>query len=74
MKVTLEFDTNDPDQNLELKRIMKSGDMSAFIFDLLNNFHRNYKYAEETPHWEEVITEIDELAKEHNVHNIDELI
>ena len=74
MKVTLEFDTSDPDQNLELKRIMKSDDMSSFIFDLLNNFHRNYKYVEENPHWEDVITKMHELAKEHNVDNMDELI
>jgi len=74
MKVTLEFDTNDPDQNLELKRIMKSGDMTSFIFNLLNNFHRNFKYMEKTPHWEDVITKMHDLAKDYNVDNIDELI
>jgi hypothetical protein len=67
MKVTLEFDTSDPDQQVELNQCMGAQDMAAFIFELLNNFHRKYKYVEESPHVDDVIEAIHDLAREYNV-------
>ena len=67
MKVTLQFDTSDPDQHAELKECMGSSNMAAFIFELLNNFHRQYKHVEKEPHWQDVIEDIHKLAGEYNV-------
>ena len=67
MKAILEFDTSDPDQRVELEQCMGASDMAAFIFELLNNHHRKYKYMEDSPSWEQVMEDIHNLAREQNV-------
>jgi hypothetical protein len=67
MKATLQFDTSDPDQARELKLAMASGDMAGFIFELLNNAHREYKDREDEAGWEEVFGDIQDLAIDHGI-------
>jgi len=67
MKAILEFDTSDPDQRVELEQCMGASDMATFIFELLNNHHRKYKYMEDSPNWEQVMEDIHNLAREQNV-------
>jgi len=55
----------------EIKRIAKSKDMALFIWELVHNGWREFKYTDYDyePAWEK----IHELLKEHNI-NIDDLI
>jgi hypothetical protein len=41
--------------------------MASFIFELLNNAHREYKYGESDARWPEVFKDIRELAEEHGI-------
>ena len=42
MKATLEFDTSNPDDKLELKRTMLATDMAIVLHELLHNFCKKF--------------------------------
>ena len=55
----------------EIMRYLKANDMASFIFELVNNGWRDFKYTDYDYHpaWEK----INKLLEDHNI-NIDELI
>ena len=76
-KVTVEHDTENPDDMMDLMRKLKSKDMACFIFELTNNLKRTCEYAAdvdgESAGVDLVFDKIHEMLHEHNI-NIEELI
>ena len=66
MKIT--FETDDP---YEIKRLAKSSDMAAFIWELVHNAWRDFKNTDYE--YEKAWKKIRELLNEHNI-DIDDLI
>lgn len=84
MKVTLKFDTEDPEQKMELKRVMKADDMATVLWEIVSNVKRkvefdiDWKLNNNQPidHFDSanmVLIEINELIKEYNI-EIEELV
>ena len=77
-KAILEFDLNDPDDNMAHLRCVKSLDMAIFIFHLTSNLKKQIMHEidhRELKDWEAVqlvFERIHELVNEHGI-NIDEL-
>lgn len=76
-KVKIEYDTENPDDMMDLTRNLKSTDMACFIFELANNLKRSCEYAAdgdgESVGVDLVFDKIHEMLHEHNI-NIEELI
>ena len=73
MKGTLEYDLNNPDSELSMKRAMKATDMASFIWELKHNFWRKWKHDDTDFNLETYKESLGELLEEYNI-NIDELI
>ena len=77
-KAILEFDLNDPDDNMAHLRCVKSLDMALVLFQLTTNLRKQIMYEiehRELKDWEAVhlvFERIHELVNEHGI-NIDEL-
>ena len=77
-KATLEFDLNDPDDNMAHLRCVKSLDMAIVLFQITSNLKKQIMYEidhRELKDWEAVqlvFERIHELINEHGI-NIDEL-
>ena len=72
-KVLIKYDLSNEDDEMELKRAMKSNDMAMFIWELQHNFWRKWKHEDEDFNLETYKEELSELLEDHNI-NIDELI
>jgi len=71
-KVTIEYDTTDPEQSQELKRVMKAEDMASFIWELQHNFWRKWKHDDTNFNLDTYREELSLLLNQYNI-NIDEL-
>ena len=77
-KAILEFDLNDPDDNMAHLRCVKSLDMAIVLFQLTSNLKKQIMHEidhRELKDWEAVhlvFERIHELVNEHGI-NIDEL-
>jgi hypothetical protein len=72
MKGTLEYDLNNIDDQIEMKRAMKATDMALFIWELKHNFWRKWKHDDSDFNLETWKEALYDLLDEHNI-NVDEL-
>jgi len=72
-KGILEYDLEDQDSEMAMKRAMKAGDMASFIFELQYNFWRKWKHDDSNFNLDTYRAALNELLDDHNI-NIDELI
>jgi len=73
MKATLEFNTEDPEESIELLRAVKANDMAMFIWELHHNFWRKWKHDETDFNLNNYREELSELLTEYHI-DTDELI
>ena len=73
MKAILEFDLDNADDEMALKRAIKSTDMACFIFELKHNFWRKYKHDESDFNVENYREALGRLLEEHNI-NVEDLL
>jgi hypothetical protein len=82
MKATLEFDTSNPDDKMELKRAMLSTDMAIVLHELLHNYRKRFTRELEADEKsterefeivDKIFTSIWELCEESGI-NIDQII
>jgi len=73
MKGILEFDLDNNDDEMAMKRAMKSTDMASFIWELQHNFWRKWKHDETDFNLDTYRESLSDLLDAHNI-NIDELI
>lgn len=72
-KGILEFDLDNKDDEMAMKRAMKSTDMASFIFELQNNFWRKWKHNDTDFNLDTYKESLGDLLDEYNI-KIDELI
>ena len=72
-KGILEFDLDNKDDEMAMKRAMKSTDMASFIFELQNNFWRKWKHDDTDFNLDTYKESLGDLLDEYDI-NIDELI
>lgn len=70
---TLEYDLDNEDDELAMKKAMKSSDMASFIWELQHNFWRTWKHDETNFNLQTYREALCELLEEYDIH-IDELI
>ncbi len=63
MKVTIEFDTDDPQNAVELKGMLKAQDMRIALWDINNLFRTVLKYENQVH--KDYLTDEEEIAIEH---------
>ena len=73
MKGILEFDLDNNDDEIAMKKAMKSADMASFIWELQHNFCRKWKHDETDFNLDTYRESLSDLLDAHNI-NIDELI
>jgi len=73
MKGVLEYNLDNVDEDMAMKRAMKAGDMASFIFQLQHNFWRKWKHDDSDFNIDTYREALSELMEEYNI-NIDELI
>jgi hypothetical protein len=71
-KGILEYDLTNADDEMAMKRAMKSTDMAMFIWELKHNFWRKWKHDDTNFNLDTYRESLGELLEEHNI-NIDEL-
>ena len=71
-KGILEYDLTNADDEMPMKRAMKSTDMAMFIWELKHNFWRKWKHDDTNFNLDTYRESLGELLEEHNI-NIDEL-
>ena len=71
-KGILEYDLTNADDEMAMKRAMKSTDMAMFIWELKHNFWRKWKHDDTNFNLDTYRESLGELVDEHNI-NIDEL-
>jgi hypothetical protein len=72
-KGILEFDLDNKDDELAMRRAMKSSEMAMFIWELKHNFWRQWKHDETDFNLETYKEALADLLDEHSI-NVDELI
>ena len=75
MKAILEYDLNDTDDEMALRRAVESGKMANFLWHLRHNFFRKYEYVEEgesEASWYTVQRDICDAMNEEGI-DVDEL-
>lgn len=73
MKGILEYNLDEREEEMAMKKAMKSSDMAGFIWDLQHNFWRKWKHDETDFNLETYREALGELLENYNI-NIDELI
>jgi hypothetical protein len=68
--VNIKYDLNDPDDRMALQRAMNSLDMASFIFEVLLNGKKKFRYCEGA---EKIWQYLYEEAENHKI-NIENLI
>lgn len=71
-KGILEYDLNNRDEEMAMKRAMKSADMAMFIWELQHNFLRKWKHDDSDFNLETYREALSDLLDEYNI-NMDEL-
>lgn len=71
-KGILEYDLTNADDEMAMKRAMKSTDMAMFIWELKHNFWRKWKHDDTNFNLDTYRESLGELLEEHNI-IIDEL-
>ena len=71
-KGILEYDLTNADDEMAMKRAMKSTDMAMFIWELKHNFWRKWKHDDTNFNLDTYRESLGELLEDHNI-NIDEL-
>tara|TARA_B100000497_G_C7239610_1_gene174424 strand:+ start:137 stop:364 length:228 start_codon:yes stop_codon:yes gene_type:complete len=71
-KVIIEFDLENLEDEIAMKRAIKSSDMASFIWELHHNFWRKWKHDESNFDLDTYREALTDLLNEHNI-NIDEL-
>ena len=71
-KGILEYDLTNADDEMAMKRAMKSTDMAMFIWELKHSFWRKWKHDDTNFNLDTYRESLGELLEEHNI-NIDEL-
>ena len=66
MKITFKITADSTEQN-ELLPYTNAIERDSFLFDLLHNFRRKWKYEEKDPTLEEIMGEIFELKNKYKV-------
>ena len=72
-KGILEYDLTNADDEMAMKRAMKSTDMASFIWEPQHNFWRKWKHDETDFNLDTYREALGDLLDAHNI-NIDELI
>lgn len=85
MEVTLKFDTSNPEQDQELKRMMAAGDMASVLWEMTYNVRKQVlqeiQYKDSLPDddklsqmdgIDKLMSRFNELMREHNI-DIDNL-
>jgi hypothetical protein len=73
MKGILEFNLDNRDEEMAMKKAMKSSDMASFIWELQHNFWRTWKHDETDFNLFTYREALCDLLEKHDI-NIDELI
>lgn len=68
MKGILEFDLDDRDDEMAMKRAMKSSDMASFIWELKHNFWREWKHDDSDFNLETCREALNGLLDDYNIH------
>ena len=72
MKGIIEYNLDERDDEMAMKRSMKSTDMAMFIWELQHNFWRKWKHDDSDFNLETYREALRDLLDEYNI-NIDEL-
>lgn len=76
MKATIKYNLNDRDDEMALKRALKSTDMALVLFEIQYNLKKHCEYFEQSNPGadmvEHIFDEINDLINEHDI-NVDEL-
>lgn len=67
MKAILEFNTEDPEEEIELLRAVKAKDMAMFIWELQHNFWRKWKHNENDFTLDNYKEELSDMLLEYNI-------
>ena len=73
MKAIIKYNLDNNDDEMAMKRAMKSTDMASFIWELQHNFWRKWKHDETDFNLDTNRESLSDLLDAHNI-NIDELI
>ncbi len=73
MKAIIKYNLDNNDDEMAMKRAMKSTDMASFIWELQHNFWRKWKHDETDFNLDTYREALGDLLDAHNI-NIDELI
>lgn len=73
MKGILEYNLDNRDEEMAMKRAMKSSDMASFIWQLQHNFWRTWKHDDSDFNLETYRKALGDLLDEYDI-NINELI